>query len=153
MHRSIRVLVFLLASFTQLAAVSIETAYTRHYEAGEIRPIRQYFGASLIGQGFRTVIASDAANPAGQYFIAKLEDRSSGQPASARMTWFASDSKDPSTHTWDLSGAPLKKWLYLGLTGADWPSGEVQPLAWHIELLDAQGSLIAEWKSFLWEMP
>ena len=116
-------------------------------------PIGQYFGASLIGQGFRTVLASDPESPAGQYFIAKLDDPKVGSPASVRMTYYASDSKESATHTWDLKGAPLKKWLYLGLTGADWPSEEVKPLAWRIEVLDAGGALLAEWKSFLWELP
>jgi hypothetical protein len=135
-----------------LAAVSIETAYTRYYEDGEIRPIRQYFGGNLKWQGFRTVIASDPSTPAGQYFIAKLDGKST-DAVLARMTIFASDSKDSSTHSWNLSEETLKGWLYLGLTGKDWPSDEVKPLAWKIELLGVNDTLLAEWKSFLWEMP
>ncbi|HSH10017.1 MAG TPA: hypothetical protein VK995_06485 [Oceanipulchritudo sp.] len=153
MHRLFLVLALLLAPLVQASAVSIETAYTRYYEDGEIRPIGQYFGASLIGQGFRSVVASQPDRPAGQYFIAKLEELSAPMPVQARMTLYLSNSKEPTTHTWDLAGASLKKWLYLGLTGTDWPAHEVQPLAWRIELLDAQGTLLAEWKSFLWEMP
>ncbi len=68
------------------------------------------------------------------------------------MSYFVSTSKDPIEYSWDLSGKRLRKWLYLGLTGPDWPSPEIEPLAWKIELLDASGSVLAEWKSFLWEM-
>jgi len=69
------------------------------------------------------------------------------------MTLYASDRRDPITRTWDLAGTRLDNWLYLGLTGADWPGEDVHPLAWRIELLDTGGNLLAEWKSFLWEMP
>lgn len=135
-----------------LQGVTIKTAYTRFYEDGEIRPIRQYFGANLKWQGFRTVIASDPSTPQGQYFIAKLSGGGKGQANQVRMTLYASDSKDASVHTWDLSEESLNGWLYLGLTGEDWPSDEVKPLAWRIEILSGE-TLLAEWKSFLWEMP
>ncbi len=139
--------------FIQSMAVSIESAYTRYYEAGEIRPIRQYFGASLIGQGFRTVIASQPDKPKGQYFIAKLDDVDAGSATSVKMTIFPSVGKDPLEFTLNISGESLRKWLYLGLTGSDWPDPEIQPMAWKIELLGPGDSLLAEWKSFLWEMP
>ena len=95
----------------------------------------------------------DPGDPAGQYFITKLEKVKSSALKSARMTYYRSDSKDTTTVSWDLSGASVKSWLYLGLTGNDWPEKEIKPLAWRIELLDANGTLLAEWKSFLWEMP
>jgi hypothetical protein len=135
-----------------LSGVTIKTAYTRYYEDGEIRPIRQYFGGTLKLQGFRTVIASDPSTPEGQYFIAKLDDGKKGQANKVRMTLYSSDSKNATVHNWDLGGESLSGWLYLGLTGKDWPSDEVKPLAWRIEILNGE-TLLAEWKSFLWEMP
>ena len=136
-----------------LSGLTIETAYTRYYKEGEIRPIRQYFGASLTGQGFRTVVPSQLDEPAGQYFIARIKGDKVPGAVTARMTLYATDSKDPSTRSWDLTGKKLEKWLYLGLTGNDWPNEDVQPLAWHIELLGTDGGILAEWKSFLWELP
>ena len=137
----------------QAAALTIETAYTRFYESPEIRPIRQYFGASLTGQRYRTVVASQPDSPAGQYFILRLKGPRPAPPAAARITWYATDAMAPRTRQWPLADARLENWLYLGLTGPDWPDPKVQPLAWHIELLDAAGATLAEWKSFLWEMP
>jgi hypothetical protein len=44
--------------------------------------------------------------------------------------------------------------LHLGLTGADWPGGKAaSPVAWKITLLAADGRVLAEHKSFLWEKP
>ena len=133
--------------------MTIKSAYTRYYETDEIRPIGQYFGGKLTGQGFRSVIASQPDAPAGQYFIAKLEDAATAGVASARMSYFISDSKDMKTASWNLQGETLRGWLYLGLTGTDWSNEDTQPLAWRIELLDSNGGVLVEWKSFLWEMP
>lgn len=152
MQRFLFGILSLLVIPVSLSGLTIKTAYTRYYEDGEIRPIRQYFGGNLKWQGFRTVIASDPNTPAGQYFIAKLGEAKQGQANMVRMTLYASDSKDFTVHTWNLSGESLSGWLYLGLTGKDWPSDEVKPLAWRIEILDGE-KLLAEWKSFLWEMP
>ena len=144
---------FLLLGGISASGVTIDTAYTRFYEEGEIRPIGQYFGGKLSRQGYRSVIASQAEDPAGQYFIIRLKEWKSASVAEARMTLFATDSKEPSQRSWQLSGKKLDDWLYLGLTGTDWPSEGVRPLAWRVELLDAEGNILADWKSFLWEMP
>lgn len=146
-------LFLLIAPASLVPGLTIETAYTRYYEEGDIRPIGQYFGGQLAGQGFRTVIASQPDSPGGQYFIAQLRDTRTGQAGSARMTLYTTESKDPFTWSWDLSGIALDRWIYLGLTGSDWPEEAVQPLAWHIELLDSAGKVVAEWKSFLWGQP
>lgn len=153
--KRIPVLLFLMLIAAVLPAngLTIETAYTRYYEEGGIRPIGQYFGASLSGQGFRTVIPSQEENPAGQYFILRLKDFRSAVPATARMTLFTTESKSASTRTWSLGGEKLDSWLYLGLTGEDWPDEDIRPLAWHIELLGQDGTVLTEWKSFLWELP
>lgn len=149
-----RILVgILLLGCLPLSAVSIKTAYTRYYAESDIRPISQYFGSDISEQGFRSVVASQPADPTGQYFILRLEDWKSASLSSVRMTLFSTDSKESSTRTWTLDGKKLENWLYLGLTGADWKTDEVRPLAWRIELLDGSGQAVAEWKSFLWEMP
>lgn len=153
MQRIILLLAFILLPLVQLPGMAISSAYSRYYEDGEIRPIGQYFGGKLTGQGFRTVMASQPDHPAGQYFIARLEDAGGANAATARMSYFVSDKKDAISFEWDISGENLRGWLYLGLTGSDWPSEDIQPLAWKIELLDGSGNTLVEWKSFLWEMP
>ena len=153
MHRAFLFLILSLAAASQASALAVDTAYTRYYESGEIRPISQYFGGALTGQGFRTVLPSQPDEPSGQYFIARLEDADSPAPAEARLTIITSETKELATFSWDLTGKELRKWIYLGLTGSDWPSHEIQPMAWHVEFLDANGTVLADWKSFLWEMP
>ena len=153
MHRLILWLALLAGSTSCLPALTVKTAYNRYYEAGEIRPISAYFGSAITGQGFRTVVATQPDRPEGQYFLLQLRDRRDAAAALARITLFAGENREPQTHQWDLSNKDLRRWLYLGLTGSDWPDPKLEPVAWRIEILDAGGNLIAEWKSFLWEMP
>jgi len=146
--------VLLLILAWPLCALEIETAHPRYYKTDDIRTISEYFGSGKPEQGFRTLVPSIPAEPGGQYFICKLTRQSGSEPiAEARITLYTTSGKEPATHSWDLSGHLAGRWLYLGLTGADWPGESVLPLAWRIELLSGQGTLLAEWKSFLWEMP
>jgi hypothetical protein len=41
--------------------------------------------------------------------------------------------------------------VLLGITGNDWDSPEIKPLAWRIELQDKNGKLLVAKQSFLWE--
>jgi len=40
--------------------------------------------------------------------------------------------------------------LNLGLTGADWPGKDTQPVAWQLRLLAADGHEFGSGQSFLW---
>ena len=141
----------LVMALAPLHGMQVKTAYTRHYQAEEIRTVTQYFVTTLIGNRFRTIISSDPDNPTGQYFIIKLQDTPDSKPVNAHMILYKTDSKEPEEWTWALGDIRLDTWLYLGLTGADWPDEEIQPLAWRLEFLDASGAQVAWWNSFLWE--
>ena len=43
-----------------------------------------------------------------------------------------------------------KSEIFLGLTGKDWTSNKVKPIAWQIELKNSNEDLILLKKSFLW---
>lgn len=43
-----------------------------------------------------------------------------------------------------------KKYLFLGLTGKDWPIEEAKPIAWQIEIKNLSDELLFRKKSFLW---
>ena len=42
------------------------------------------------------------------------------------------------------------KYLFLGLTGKDWPIKEAKPIAWQIEIKNLSDELLFRKKSFLW---
>lgn len=129
----------------------IKTAYSRYLTQEEIRPILSTLsGKEANQQRFRTLVRSSEEAYQGRYFILQAERNLS--PASARLEWIATDSKEVRERSFSIPSNP-NGWLYFGITGDDWPGPEVAVLAWRIELRDAQGNPVALWKSFLWEMP
>lgn len=91
------------------------------------------------------------------YFFTVRVDRVSARRMDAftlRLSVIAPDSEGPTTYTFPIPASKKRGLrLEIGLTGSDWPHGPVQPLAWHLEVVDASGAVVAEEKSFLWEKP
>lgn len=152
MNRFLIAFAFLLLG-TGFAAAAIESAFSRFYAAEEIRPIRNYAGGGFNRQGFRTVLTSNPHELSGHYFILKLRANDLPQIASVHIQLIATDSKEVRTTSWQIDNTLDNSWLYLGITGSDWPGGpNVEPVAWKIEVRDARGATLSQWTSFLWEM-
>jgi hypothetical protein len=43
--------------------------------------------------------------------------------------------------------------MNLGLTGDDWPGAKTNPVAWKLEIVAADGRVLASDESYLWEKP
>jgi hypothetical protein len=43
--------------------------------------------------------------------------------------------------------------FHLGLTGPDWPDPKINPVAWRLTLLEADGRVLGMERSYLWEKP
>ena len=91
------------------------------------------------------------------YFFTVRVDRARAlrqQAFSLRLSVVPPDASATRTFTFPLPASKKRGLrLELGVTGSDWPYGQVQPLAWRVEVLDATGTVVAEEKSFLWEKP
>ena len=65
-------------------------------------------------------------------------------------------SDQPQTESYKLgfpSGGKPGKEVLLGITGKDWASQKIKPIAWRIEIRDTKGKLLAKRQSFLWGHP
>jgi hypothetical protein len=144
---------WLLLSAGILSGASIKTAFTRHYDSHQIRALGDYFGEQSNRQGFRTLFVSDPENPAGQYFILQLSGDLPKVPTKFLIEVLRSDRKIVESVRLDGGIALESDWIYLGLTGINWPDDTVQPVAWRVSIIDANDQLLASWKSFLWEKP
>lgn len=151
MIRRLALLSFL--AVTSAFGQEIQTAHTRYYDAQQIRPLGDYFGAQSSKQGFRTRVTTDANDPSGQYFILRLKGNFQDIADHAQIEVLRSDKKTTTSYRLDLTEVRKSRWLYLGLTGEDWPSETLQPVAWQILIRDKNEKIIATWKSFLWEKP
>jgi hypothetical protein len=135
------------------------SAFSRAYTDAELRGVVASLHPDKVpadgtGHGFRWLVPSDPLNWSGHWFIVQPgPDVDGRQIREARMRLITTADKAERRASWQLSGVP-RKWLYLGLTGEDWPFGEeVTALAWQLELVDKSGTVLARFQSFLWEMP
>lgn len=154
-HRLAGFLLLLALSFssTSATALTIEQAFPRFYPDRSIESLQQRLGLGS-GQTFRSVIPSQKHSPQGWYFLIELDQPLPATAHSARIRLYRTDALDAASHSWPLDDLRPRRMLYLGLTGTDWPEDTaVRPLAWRIEIVDAEGAVLASWESFLYSLP
>lgn len=103
------------------------------------------------------VIRRSSQERAGMYFILRFDRAIREWPASTRIQLELLRPGELEAASFELTigdVAERGRFLYLGLTGEDWPTRQTQrPIAWTIRFRDTEGGLISKEKSFLWEYP
>lgn len=132
--------------------VTIARIFTGWRDAASFKRISEYFYARE-NTGGQLVMRTHPDQRAGYYFLVRLANP--GAPLSVKINLQVISTTDakPRTHTFaaDLgSGKPV---LNLGLTGDDWPDAKVNPVAWKLDVVAADGRVLATGKSYLWEKP
>jgi hypothetical protein len=91
---------------------------------------------------------------AGYYFLVRVKSASALSGAKFELSVIRPNMPEPKIYSFPAA-IPAKEMVYqLGLTGSDWPEGDkANPVAWKIALVGADGAVLAERKSFLWEKP
>ena len=85
---------------------------------------------------------------------ASTRSRTAGENGSGASATRMAYSPEPKTFAFPVTASAGDTVFDLGVTGADWPGGKkVNPVAWKLTLLAADGRALAEHKSFLWEKP
>ncbi|HVS54315.1 MAG TPA: hypothetical protein VHD62_18310 [Opitutaceae bacterium] len=154
-------------SFAFLAAVLLATAsrtpaadaeFLRVWpgwrEAASFERIGQYFGQDE-NHGREIVRRTHDDARAGYYFLVRVKHAASLAGAKFALDVIRPDAPAPLHFVFPASEAAAGESVFdLGLTGADWPGGKsTEPVAWKLALLAADGRVLAEQKSFLWEKP
>ena len=115
--------------------------------------ISEYFGGGE-NQSGQIILRTQPAERAGYYFLARVKSATAQAGAKFLLSVIRPDSPDPMVFTF-ATAVPAKETVFqLGLTGVDWPGGQkANPAAWKISFVGADGRVLAEYKSFLWEKP
>jgi len=104
--------------------------------------------------GSEIVRRSQPDKRAGFYFLVRLANHGAAQPAAKLvLSLIKPDSPLVRVFTFPTPIAAGESVFELGLTGADWPGPKVHPVAWKLEVIATDGTLLAVHKSFLWEKP
>ena len=104
--------------------------------------------------GHRTLLRSRPDARAGYYFLFRLQLPAPVTGATFALHVIRPDSPEPKVFAFPAAAPSGANVFDLGLTGPDWPGGKTaHPVAWKLALLAADGRVLAEHKSFLWEKP
>ena len=122
-------------------------------DADSFERIGEYFGRPE-NTGREVVLRTQPGARSGYYFLVRVKNVVALTDARFELSVIRPDTPEPRVYRFPTE-VPAKEAVFqLGLTGADWPAGkEGNPVAWKIALVAADGRVLAEHKSFLWEKP
>lgn len=132
--------------------LTVVRIFTGWRDAASFKRISEYFNGRE-NTGGEAMIRSHPDQRAGYYFLVRTANP--GAPLTARITLqlilpsntrLQNYSFPVDLHTGDTV-------LNLGLTGDDWPNAKTNPVAWKLDIVAADGRVLATEKSYLWEKP
>lgn len=131
---------------------TIARVFTGWRDAASFKRISEYFDGHE-NTGGQLVLRTHPDQRAGYYYLVRIANP--GATLSVKINLQVISTADAKVRTYtfatDLgSGDPV---LNLGLTGADWPDAKVNPVAWKLDVMAADGRVLATEKSYLWEKP
>lgn len=147
-------LLFLIFSTLASALSAAEVTFVRIWpawrEAASFERISEYFGGKE-NTGRQTVVRTQATQRSGFYYLVRT-DNPGDAITGARFELKVIRPDSPVARTYAFPAAvPAGGHVFnLGLTGADWPGQDTQPVAWHLRLLTADGCELGSGQSFLW---
>ncbi len=134
--------------------VEIENVKLRLIESRKFTRISEFFTGKE-NMGRRIILRSNPQERGGLYFIVKMDTKMSDLPDGIQVgvDFFDAGSAIQKHYKFQLPAErkPSSR-LFIGITGDGRLEQEV-PVAWRVYLEAATGELVAELKSYLWEMP
>ena len=154
MKRSLRTLPFLalfsLSSFG-LAETRIRSVSETYWTSLDFVRIPEYFTGKEY-QGNQVIVRTKNSR-AGLYFVLELDEPLEKLPKNCEVFVEIVRSDGPEAKLYKLSlpaETKGRREVLLGITGDDWESPKIKPIAWRIEIKDGTGKVIASKQSFLW---
>ncbi|MBL9202062.1 MAG: hypothetical protein JNL39_16240 [Opitutaceae bacterium] len=137
-------------------AIAAEAEFVRVWpgwrDAASFDRIREYFGGEEASVR-EPILRTQPATREGYYFLVRVKSAAQSA-AKIAVSVIRPDHPEAKVFTFPFAPTTSETALNVGLTGADWPGGKAaSPVAWKIALLAADGRVLAEHKSFLWEKP
>jgi hypothetical protein len=153
--RSVLVLFFALVVTAALPAAEVEFAHVGHgwRDAVEFERISEFFTGKENTSG-QVILRSHPDVRGGYYFLARVKNAGGAlSDAKFSLNVIAPHEPQPKKFVFPAALKPGTNLFNLGLTGADWTDKKNPPVAWKLELLRADGSVLASAQSYLWEKP
>jgi len=141
-----------LASAKEGTDLTIVRVFTSWRDAASFKRISEYFDGKE-NTGGLTIVRTQPDQRTGYYFLVRAANPGGPRSVSARLEIITSATAKPVVHTFPLALKAGETTVQFGLTGSDWPEAHTSPVAWRLDLTDADGRVLATEKSYLWEKP
>ncbi len=134
------------------ADLSIVRTFTGWRDAASFKRISEYFDGKE-NTGKETVLRTHPEQRTGYYFLVRLANPGAARQVRFQLQFFAQGASALHTATFPAGLKSGSEVFQLGLTGPEWQDAESQPVAWHLQVLADDGTVLASEKSYLWEKP
>lgn len=142
-----------LATAARAAEVKFVRVWPGWYDADSFRWISEYFTGQE-DTGGKIIRRTQPGERQGYYFVVRVKNAgASCVGAKFVLQIVTPKAPDPLAYSFTADVPPGSNLFNLGLTGADWPGAKVRPVAWRLDLVAADGRILASQQSFLWAMP
>ncbi len=159
-----RHLLFLAATTTALALPSAALAkegapadgltiirvFSGWRDAASFKHISEYFTGRENTHG-EEMLRSQPGQRSGYYYLLRLANPGPAVPVKINLQIVMPASIKPLDHAFAANLRGGETVLNLGLTGADWPGVQTNPVAWKIDVVGTGGQVLATAKSYLWD--
>ena len=128
--------------------------HSRYENPETFKRIGEYLGGKE-RYSFRLVMRSQNDSRGGYYWIVRRGHTRVYMPKGGKfvLEYYPEGSGTAIKHEYPLRRISHERTIFLGVTGDDWPSDKAKPLAWRIQLQDANGKVLEAKQSYLWEFP
>jgi hypothetical protein len=140
------------AADSPASAVTIVRVHHEWRDAASFKRIAEYFDGRE-HNGSEAIRRSHPETRAGYYFFVRVKNPAALRPAQASLQVITSGSAQPVSYQFPVELKAGDTVFNIGLTGADWPDAEQNPVAWKLQFLDPEGNVLATQASYLWEKP
>jgi hypothetical protein len=134
------------------SGLSVVRVYTGWRDGPSFKRIAEYFDGKE-HTGGTIVVRTHPEQRSGYYFLVRTAN--AGAAATAKINVQLIMPNDTKGRTYSFATEiPTGGALFnLGLTGADWPDVKTNPVAWKLDVVAADGHVLATSTSYLWEKP
>jgi hypothetical protein len=132
--------------------LEIQRVYTGWRDGASFKRISEYFDGKE-NTGREIVIRSHPQQRTGFYFLVRVKNPGAARKVSFNLQLIEQGTPTPRPNAFTGELGAGTKVFQLGLTGPDWQDPKSQPIAWHLQILGEDGSVLATEKSYLWEKP
>ena len=132
--------------------LTIVRVYTGWRTVASFKRISEYLDGKE-NTGGEAVLRTHPDQRGGFYFLVRTTNPGPSRPVKASLEIITTANAKPVSYTFPAELKSGDTVFHLGLTDADWPDPKINPVAWKLDLLDADGRVLASEKSYLWEKP